>query len=482
MGVSVLFFIACATAFISVFFKRETRPSLGFALDRSALPNLILGSTLCVALYLLAGFLQLEAASGALWFLAGFAGQWLLPNLGLRNGLSGLLLLLAGFYLTWAAPDATALQIPALSYLFGLTAGKAMNPSAAWEDLALPATWLIGHYWIALASPESMLASHQALLTLFLAVTLLMRAIQSLGLLPKQPSVLTPAFVVITSGLAAWLGVQTLVLKPALLNWVWLFTGGTLLGSLLDAGASNDHQNTSSTPPSLVQSAIQLVLIGIAALVASRLFGTLGWVVLATGLLGNRNAGQAVMVGILFFLARTLLQGFLLQYNPNVTGINITHPYASAALYIGFALMLLLPGLLNRLCPSPSNAQAIEPQASQPAPAISLFSIGCVLIGGLSNYFLHAEATGSLLVALTTAGLGVSLLGRIQSSSANAYPILFSILTINGALLGHELLDMGNEADKAQKLTLLGITLIIALALLLVSQKLGSGRKPVQVP
>ena len=488
MGVTVLFFVACAAAFAAVLFKRETRPLLGLSVSKSALPNLIVGSVLLLALYLLANLLHLDAASGLLWFVAGLAGQLLLPALGLRHGVSGILLLLAGFYLTWSAPDAAAVQIPALSYLFGLTAGKALNPSSAWEDLALPATWLIGHHWIAAISPESMIQPYQALLAVFLSVSLLMRAIQGTGLLPKSPSVLAPLFVVVTSGLAAWLGVQTLILKPALLNWVWLFTGGTLLSYLLGIGfaqsAQDNGDNTTDSEPSWLQGAIQLVLIGIAALVASRLFGSFGWLVLAVGLLANRSASPAVTVAGGFFLARTLLQGFLYQYNPNVTGINITHPYASAALYEGFAIMLLLPGLLRLLSTSTDtdqNANESNPHALTNTPAWSLLTVSSVLLGGLSNYFLHAEATGSLLVSLTVAGLGVGLLEKIQPAQTKQYPLLLTLLTINSALLSHELLDLGNEADKMQKLTVLGITLVVLLLLVLFSQKIGSGRKPVQV-
>jgi hypothetical protein len=282
--------------------------------------------------------------------------------------------------------------------------------------------------------------------------------------------------VVITGGLAAWLLCQTLLLQPKFLPWVWLFAGGVLLAFLLPAVSASDSSDASSS----LSGASQLVLIGIAALVASRLFGTLGWMVLAAGLLANPTQNRAVALATLFFTGRSLLQVYLFQYNPNVTGINITHPYASAALYVGFAVLLLLPNVLNRLLlPYTEETDTVSPPENRAAWAILLFA--ALLAGTLANYFLHAEATGSLLVAMLIAGLGVGLLGRFQAAHASTYALLLPMVTISGAMLSQELLTTGNEAEKSQKLVVLGVLLLVSLLAGFLLWRTGSGRKPVAV-
>lgn len=475
-GVSGLFYAACMAAFIATWWgSRPNRPFFRLTLDSTAWTSLFGGLGLSAVLYGLAHMLQLEALSGIPYLLIGFVAFWTFSVLNLASGMSGILLLLGAFFLTCSTTDPTTLQTPALCALFGIGIGKALRPASHWEELALPAAWLIGQIWIAVAAQQNLM--DQALLTIFISVTLLLRAVQSLSILPEKPVVLRPLFVVITSGLAAWLAVQTLVLKPSLLNYVWLFTGGSLLSFLLSLQTDADTDNTTSSH-TVIQGAIHLVLIGIAALVASRLFGTLGWLILGVGMFSNRQARSAVWVAVLFFLARTLLQVFLYQYNPNVTGINITHPYASAALYEGFITMLLFPALVQPMLGTSTNNN--NTAVSRSLAWIGL-TFAAILTGGLANYFLHAEATGSLLVSLTVAGLGVSLLNNMEQPQARPYAMLFNMLILNSALLGHELLDLGNEADKTQKLTVLTVALVIFLALFLFSQKRLSRSKSVQV-
>lgn len=483
-GISVLFYLSCAIALLSSFLKQRPSLKLATLTDPAAKSLLLPGLAMALVAYLAAGSFHLEIAAGLPYFLGGLLGYWLLSILNLSSGVRGVLLLLAGFMLTNTFTEASTLPIPLVSSIAGLTLGRLLLPTTDWADYTLPATWLIGQYWIAVSSPENMLQPYQSLLAIVMAVSILLRGVQNLSLLPEKPAFIRPAFILATGSLGSWLAIQSWLLKPAFLGWIGLFAGGSLLSFLLidpPAVEESSIQKSEGHGSSLLQGAMHLTLIGIAALVASRLFGTLGWVVLATGLLSNRKWSQAAGLAALFFLGRTLLQGFLYQYNPNLTGINITHPYASAALYVGFSAMLLLPALLNQVWGSISPSQT-EPETTQPASPMTWvwLVLGNVAMGGLANYFLHAEATGSLLVSLSVTALGVSLLRPYTQTSAAGYPLLFSVLVTTGALLSQELISLGNEADKTEKLIVLGIAMVTAVVGLFICRKF-SGRKPVAI-
>jgi hypothetical protein len=474
-GTSVLLYVSCVLAFVVPLIQGGIKPQLAFKPESLDWRQWGIAVLLFLGLYAVAFALHLNTAAGFPYFLGGMAGYALLGGFQfVQPGMRGLILLLIGLALTGTINDASALSLPLGSFLFGLTAGRFISIGTTWEDYWLPASWCIGTLWIAIGAQENMLLAYQSILAVFISIVLLLRIIQSFPLLSEKNPLILPSFIVITGGLAAWLCIQLMVIQPGLLKWVWMLAGGILLGFVLQDAPDTDVSERNSSG-FLLRRAIQLLLIGIAALLASRLFGTLGWVVLAVGLLANLRASTAAVVAALFFLGRSLLQVFILQYNPNVTGINITHPYASAALYAGFSSMLLLPGLIGNLLPSnKTDERPYNPLAW------ALVPLAAAMAGGLSNYFLHAEATGSLLVALTVAGLGVALFSQVKQVGANV--LLFPVLVVNSVLLTYELLQAGTEADKAQKILVLGGVLLLALLTgVLLGRGIGSGRKPVQV-
>jgi hypothetical protein len=479
-GTSVLLYLACVLAFLVPFIRGGIKSQISFKVDKAAW-GLPAWTCLLVLVWYAAGyFLHLDAASGFPYFLGGFLGYWLLGCFSFAQpGMRGALLLMGALAITSASHDVTTLPVPLISALLGLSAGRFTAPQTSWADYLLPGSWLVGIGWIILTSSEAMQAPLASLLAIFLSVSLLLRTVQGLGFIPENKALIRPVFVVVTGALAAWLLCQTLLLQPSLMSWVWLFAGGLLLAFLLPAGPLTN----SSQPSTGISGAIQLLLIGIAALVASRLFGTLGWVVLAVGLLANAKQTMSVTLASLFFVGRSLLQVYLFQYNPNVTGINITHPYASAALYVGLAAMLLLPNILNMLLPA--QLPDIDDTEADIIPdntlAWAILFFVALLAGALANYFLHAEATGSLLVAMLIAGLGVGLLGRFQFKQAGTYTLLIPLITTSGALLSQELLSAGNEAEKSQKLIVLGIMLVGFLLVSFLLWLTDSRRKPVSV-
>lgn len=467
--VLLTFFLgACLLGFILPLLGAGFKAQFKFQINQAQVSSLALGLPLILLAYVLMFLMKLDAAHTVLFASGGFLGSWVLSCLNFSAGLAGIPLLLAGYWIAGMNTDPLQAQMPLIAYTLGLLIAKTLTPSSKLSDLLLPAIFCVGSYWITLSSPEGWVVTYQTLLILALSIVLIVRGLQALPIIPANPW-LRGTFVTVVTGLAAWLGIQNLLFQPGLPHWAWLFAGGSLLGFLF-----GENENATEPRP-VLQGAIQLVLVGIAALIASRLFGTVGWLVLAAMVLANPKASRIAGVVSLFFIGRALLQGFIYQFNPNVTGINITHPYASAALYGGVAAMLILPAFLNLNATQPEKGDSRSIQELAVPVALGLFT------AGLSNYFLHAEATGSLLTALLTAGLGVSLLGRFSAQSKRAYPLLLSLLVTSGSLLANELIDIGNNAEKPEKLWVLGGALVFFLIFFAVSQKNVSGRETVQI-
>jgi hypothetical protein len=497
-GICALFYGAAAWALLVPALTEHAWRQWGLQPLKESWMNLGSGFLLAGVFSLLAMALHLDVANAWPYLLGGSLSYGLLTGFNLSSEARGVLLLTLAFALFSNFSDVSNLQLPLLASFLGLALGKLCNPNN-WEGLILPGSWLVGLYWLAANISGELLEPQLSLIAIFFSVALMVRGLQALPMLAKAPTWLRPVYIGITGGLAAWLAVQNMLLQPAFLPWVGLFAGGLVLGFLLlnPVESSETNENNASHPTSLqapgtLQSGlIALVLIGIATLVASRLFGTTGWIVLAVGLLTRRRAESYVSVSALFLLGRVLLQAFLTQYSANVTGINITHPYASAALYVGFAMMLLLPGWINAFyarvtveTQDTERQSERESNASQPGfkpTAIALLGLGPVLVAGLSNYFLHGEATASLLLALIVSGLGISLLAGFSNSQARALPLFATLLTLTGVLASPEIIDWGNQAEKSQKLVVLGVAWALILLMGLLAQRLGSGRKPVQV-
>jgi hypothetical protein len=480
-GIQAMFILSCILALFIPLVRGGLGQQLQWQPGPTGMQRLLFGLPVLLVLYAIAALLQLDAASHAPYFLAAYVGYWVLSCLNLEPLLRGIILLLLGF--AWFPLPATGVEtdyLPLLSFLFGLIAARLSNSQPGWEDFTLPATLLIGSYWVSLSMPETAIPAQMGLLLIFIALGLLLRTMATLPLFQKGAALLQPAFLTLTGGLGAWLAVQTLLLQPTMLNWVWLFVGGSVLAFVLAPPSANDD-NAAEEP--ILNSIIQVVLIGLATLVASRLYGTLGWLVLAAAMLLNHRIRPVIAISTLFWLSRSLLQGFIFQFNPNVTGINITHPYAGAALYVGFIVMMLLPLLTNRLATTekgqPETPNTITYSGGPFAWALVLAA--CILAGGLANYFLHAEATGSLLAALTVAGLGVSLLGSFSLPTLSVQPLMFTLLITSSALLGNELIATGNESEKSQKLLVLGGAFMLYALIFWLMQRSASGRKPVSI-
>lgn len=465
-GIYALFVLSCVIALLTPLIRNGLGGQLRWEPGPTGLQRLKFGLPVMLVLYGLAAVLKLDAAGGILYFVVAYAAYWALSCLKLESTLRGIILLLAAFF--WFPLSATNPDtLPLLSYFFGLLTARLSNSEAGWEDFTLPATLLIGQYWLTVSAPENWLPIQMGLLLIFLSLSLLLRTVSTLPVFPTSNAWLRPLFLTVTGGLAAWLAVQSLLTQPGLLTWAWLFTGGLALAFVLAPSPASEDQLTED---SLLAKIIFLVLIGLMTLVASRLYGTLGWLVLAAAMAVNPRLSTTVAIAALFFLSRSLVQGFIFEFNSNVTGINITHVYAGAALYVGFIAMMLIPAIANRMAIATASEATAEYNSESAASPIvfsggplswTLVLAACILAGGLANYFLHAEAASSLMVALTVGGLGAGMLGAYRTQSLSVQPLLFSMLVTGSAMLTSGLIAAGNESDKGDKMTALTVAMIL---------------------
>jgi len=139
-----------------------------------------------------------------------------------------------------------------------------------------------------------------------------------------------------------------------------------------------------------------------------------------------------------------LLQTFVLNYNSNVTGINLMHPYVSASMFAGFFLSLLFTVALMR------PAKAWQD---------SLFFLAIAASSPVvSTYFLHEEPTSGFLSSLLTASVLLVCLAPLLNPSAEPNRldtlILLPSISLTTALISNVLLTMGNETSTEDRIQL----------------------------
>jgi hypothetical protein len=216
-----------------------------------------------------------------------------------------------------------------------------------------------------------------------------------------------------------------------------------------------------------------LVALGILTVAATRLFGDLGLIVLLSTSLLSGSSNRTLLASI-FWSSRLLLQAFVSTYVANVTGINLMHPYCTAALYFGFLAILFLLAVIHI-----NSKSRLVPLA---------LLVTSILLPPAIIYLLHEESAASFLIAALVST--VSLVGffPVIYKGADLLPhdnlMLVPMLMATMALLYGPLVTIGNEATVANRMQLLSITagvLLIFYLLLLAITRFRSTGKPVSI-
>jgi hypothetical protein len=353
------------------------------------------------ALFGLSYLLGLTVASQILPFVLGLAAACIVCSFKFENKSRSLLLLGSAVvaFISIAPADNQGFVLSGLvSYLVGMLSWKLcsnfLRPEKAMlSDVAPAVLYIAGQIFIGTTfSGAAMTRGCDLVNSAFIASTLInwfQRPFRSDDNFLLKRFILTA-----TGGLIFLILVTKVILAPQDAPLAVLVAAGFAFSYALDGQGVKPGTSSEDSSLDLIRN---VLLIGIITLIATRLYGNLGLIVVAatTSVSFFR---QAPAIAALFVAARVLEQSFDVNYVANVTGINLMHPYVSAAQYFGFftvaALLLLLKEGRGR------NFETIA--------VTSVAVIGPALV----NYFLHGEASASYMVALTVAGVLLSILGQ----------------------------------------------------------------------
>lgn len=297
-----------------------------------------------------------------------------------------------------------------------------------------------------------------------------------------------------------------IVLAPQYLNLAVIF--GFSMAAFYAVDGFTDKTTPTDERTGTVRAIMQVLMLGIVTLAASRLYGNIGLgCVAACTMVGLHGFGRGVVTAAmaLFIAARILEQYFALNLVSNVTGVNMQHAYVSAANYFGFFVVMALALLLKEttalnarvlslfdeagkeqkvkvgldvpeverfenesVSPDAPAAQVLQDRVYKPARpgaltvAIALWAtMGVVAV----NYFLHAEASAAYLISLAVAGILFGVLGQsyfIDRERRVLSLALIPALSSASAILGGDLLATGETATINTRLTIIGVLAALA--------------------
>ncbi|MBS2008898.1 MAG: hypothetical protein JST01_17740 [Cyanobacteria bacterium SZAS TMP-1] len=407
------------------------------------------------ALFGLSHLLGLAFAASIVYFAIGAVACCLVSSLNFENKSRSLLLLgITG--LAYLLMDSSG-QVP---YVAGLLAWKIcsnfLNPEkATLSDVAPAALFMAGQICVGTSYSGTALARSRDLICCSFIASALVNWFQR-PFRADDAFLLKRLILTATGGLIFLILVTKVVLAQQYAPMAVLVAAGFAFNYALDGQGVKPGTSADPTALELVRN---VLIIGILTLVSTRLYGNLGLIVVAAPA-AISFFSQAPAIAALFVAARSLEQAFDVNYVANVTGINLMHPYVTAAQYFAFftilvLLLLLKEGRDNKFVTVAMTAVAV---------------VGPALV----NYFLHGEASASYMVGLTVAGVLVSILGQrfFQEQEALCGSLMLIAAQASAVgLLTAELVEFGNSTAGPERLkvvyVLAAITAIAMIASLL---------------
>lgn len=467
-SVLTLFSIAVAVIFLWGFVRWQDWKNFLPSNLLTSWPFILIG---CLALSAVSWtFDQVGApiSSALPFFLVSFAVPFLLSELKMQPFLRSLLLTAGALALTMFLPK-DSYQLPVAGALCGLTLWKGTSNLRRAEAMTLidflpPFLWLTGSYWIVSSASYAQPDIDAGLLLGTMTVAFFLRWAQS-PLLFEDPVYLKRVVLSASGGLMVLIVITKLLLSEHSARIAGLAAGGFAVSYVLDSLDRTEDE------PLTLSALRQLIIIGAFTLLGSRLFGSEGLLVLAATTIVVSRSGLAQVAG-LFWTGRVLQQAYTQQYSSNVTGININHEYAGAAIYLAFVLMIVISLLLRDL----SKKQILS----------WAFLLGSVATAAGTSYLLHAEPTSSLLVSSLAAAIIFSVSSKALYRSLvpeQVNLILWPLSLASFSLLFGSLLDLGAAATINQRLCVIGAAVIILIVASLISAGFGGKwrGKPVEV-
>jgi len=400
-----------------------------------------------IAALLLAGYLgSMQLTAAAPYFAGAALLSFILSQIGLSAEVRSLILLMGAVGLSLVLPhgesvteNASVLTQPLLGTMGGLMTWKFIEnmlhkPESRLDDIMAPMVWLTTMYWSNFVTARvSALISQEVILSTLL-VSVFIRWVQPI-LIPNDNAFLKRIMLSLTAGLALLILTTKVVTGSDLGSMVWLAGAGFLTTYLLQSLDKNVDD-----APNLARGLKNIFLVGILTLVATRLFGMQGLLILAATTVVAPIPGSALIAG-LYWVGRVLVEAFINQYVPNVTGMNLQHGYTTAAMYAGLVFIIVA-------------TLFIKDMKDRRLLSTILLSSMVIAPAGVS-YFLHGEPAGTLLVSM---GMGAVLLSYLAAAFFPGHAadqenlIVLPIIGTVTALTSQELLQMGNDASSNDRL------------------------------
>lgn len=432
---------------------------------KALVPALKFGALLLapyLALFALAKFGEFGVADSVGYFAIGLLLPCLLSPLVKSPQQRSLLLLAASAGCYYAFGETPVNNIVAMicgMLLWKCGANFVFEEEPQTYDVLPSIVWLTSLYWISAGDVSKSSAQQQIGIVLGTVSTALVLQNFQQFVLHSDKFYLKRIALAATGGLTVLLIASKIILvghlaKLCILAGVALF--GAYIFESLDKAKMKASERDGYIPISLPL--MQLILIGIFTLAASRIFGTIGTLVIAAAMpltLKSRTAQLAC----LFWCGRALVQSFVIQHNPNVTGINLNHAYTTAALFAGFLLMIVIP---------------IWIRESQSKRSLLAMILGTATLAPLGTIFLlHVEPTSSLLLAAATAGIIVVLFmpclmktDRPLTDTTMLVPMLMCCF----GHLSYDLMAQGEDATTQTKLTAIAALAVAVICISLVQK------------
>jgi hypothetical protein len=437
---------------------------------RSSLVFIVVTSIIFSLAYFFADRVGLSILPGLPFFLGSFILPFILSDINMQPFLRSLLLTAAAVGLTILLPR-EGYENQIFSALAGLCIWKGASNLGRDEDATLldflpPFVWLTGMYWflssVAYAQPNL----PAGILLSTIATAFFLRWVQS-PLLWEDPEYIKRSILSVSGGLMLLVMINKLLVIPHAEKIAGLAGIGFFGCYLLET--MSKEKTVFQGKPSPLEVLKQLALIGALTLLASRLFGCEGLLVLSACAIVIARSGVAQISGV-FWALRVLQQAYTLNYSSNVTGINIGHEYAGAALYLGFVLAYCAAAVM----------QERDKKLLFTSYKSWLFTFGSVFIAACASYLLHAEPTGSLMVSTVVATVLFSVAGSSLFSADKVRSqtlILFPATLLSFSLLMNKLLEDGNTASVHHRTVVVAVLGFILLAASVISFGVGGGFK-----
>lgn len=459
---SILFFLVAVGFFAWRFVRDKSMAAIdskGFA---PRIKPVAIGIAGTIAMLFLSSFLGVDTSSSRMFIAGGFILPFILTSLGLHSWLRALILLVGSVAATMAIPNSQPIALPAMalalvlsSFIETFAISDEHRADRSFTDILPALVWLIGLFVMNKIDNATWYLTHQKLFLVSITSALVLRWLQ--GPFIKEDKLYVKRLTLAaTGGLLLLILVTKMMVALDMSKLAVVGGAGFMMTYLLD---SLDKKNSLNAPSSL-KSFKALLFIGIFTLLVSRLFGTAGLIVLAsTTIISVGYKHKYAAIAGFFWLAKAMLEAFVFTYNSNMTGINLMHVYVSAGLYAGFLMAVTVAYLVKNTATSGWVKALLISSAGLMAP------MAC-------NYFLHAEAASSFMLASVVASLMVSIFlvpNSLWESEGNELIMAFPLAVLTCAQITGDLIEKGNACDANQRLTTLGVLAAISAVIVFIS-------------